>query len=54
MIEGGETYQAGTKDLCYLGGAAADSPPVDVAEEFDCDAYSASAPMVNDHPYLVS
>ncbi len=53
VIEGGETYQAGTKELCYLG-RAADSTPVDIAEEFDCDAYSASAPMTNEHPYLVS
>lgn len=54
VIEGGKAYEAGTEELCYLGGAAADSPPVDIAEEFDCNGYSASAPMSNEHPYLVS
>lgn len=53
VFEGGETYRAGTKELCYLGSEAGATTPVDVAEEFDCDVYSASAPTTNEHPYLV-
>ncbi len=37
---------------------ASASTPVDIAEEFDCDLYSASAPVMREcfesHPYLVS
>lgn len=53
VFEGGETYTAATKELCYLGSEAGTTTRVDVAEEFDCDAYSSSAPMANEHPYLV-
>lgn len=52
-FEGGETYTTGTTELCYLGSEAGPTAPVDVVEEFDCEAYSASAPTTNEHPYLV-
>ena len=52
VFEGGDAY--GDKELCYLGSEAAGSTPEAVSEEFDCGVYSASAPMTNEHPYLVS
>lgn len=52
-FEGGETFTTGTKELCYLGAETGSTTPVDVAEEFDCEAYSGSAPTINDHPYFV-
>lgn len=53
VFEGGETHTAGSKELCYLGSEAVSTTPVNLAEEFDCAMYSASAPTTNDHPYLV-
>jgi len=58
VFEGGDTYGEPTKELCYLGSEASASTPADIAEEFDCDLYSASAPVTSEypqeHPYLVS
>ncbi|CAM9648236.1 unnamed protein product [Pylaiella littoralis] len=53
VFDEGETFTAGTKDLCYFGNDATGSAPVDLVEEFDCEAYSAIAPVTNEHPYLV-
>ncbi len=50
--------QAQTTIGSSLGSEASASTPVDIAEEFDCDLYSVSAPVTSefpeDHPYLVS
>lgn len=54
IFDGGETYTESGRELCYLG--SENDPtgtPVDIVEEFDCDTYSATAPLTNEHPYLV-
>ncbi|CAM9959551.1 unnamed protein product [Pylaiella littoralis] len=53
VFEGGETFTAGTRDLCYLGYDTTGSVPEDLVEEFDCEAYSVTAPVYHEHPYLV-
>ncbi|CAM9912938.1 unnamed protein product [Scytosiphon promiscuus] len=54
VFDGGETYSESSKELCYLGLESDPAlTPVDIVEEFDCEAYSSTAPVTNEHPYLV-
>ena len=39
----GETYDAASQELCYLGSDTA-STPVDLVEDFDCESYVETAP----------
>lgn len=48
----GETYDAASQELCYLGSDTA-STPVDLVEDFDCESYVETAPTSDGYPYLV-
>ncbi|CAM9636886.1 unnamed protein product [Ectocarpus fasciculatus] len=53
VFDGGEIYTQSSDELCYLGTTIDGSTLTDLVEEFDCEAYSATAPTVNDLPMLV-
>ncbi|CAM9568983.1 unnamed protein product, partial [Ectocarpus fasciculatus] len=53
VFDGGETYTPPSDELCYLGTSTDGSTLTDLVEEFDCEAYAATAPTVNDLPVLV-
>lgn len=53
VFDGAETYTSASTELCYLGTSTDGSTPTDLVEEFDCEAYSETAPTSNDLPILV-
>ncbi|CAB1098144.1 unnamed protein product [Ectocarpus sp. CCAP 1310/34] len=53
VFDGGETYTSASTELCYFGTSIDGSTPTDLVEEFNCEAYSETAPTSNDLPILV-
>lgn len=52
VFTGGSTFDTVSQELCYLGSETT-STPVDVVEDFDCEAYNETAPSTDGYPFLV-